>query len=84
MPLRKSSFIKNYKQKVISPNLENMHNAVHHAFKLTDRYGVAKIGLAIAEASIKYNINEDVLRTTINDEDFIIENISLLKGNTNE
>jgi len=82
MSLRKSSFIKNYKQKIVSPSEQDMHDAINHAFKLTDKYGITKIGLAISESSIKYNIDETLLRNRINDEDFIIENISLLKGNT--
>jgi hypothetical protein len=84
MTLLKSSFIKNYKDKVkkVSPNV--LEDAVHHAFYLTDKYGIAKISLAISEASIKYNLDEDVLRNTINDVDFIIENLGKQKGVSNE
>ena len=49
---------------------------------LTDKYGIVKIDRAISEASSKYNVDENTLRSTINNEDFIIENISLMKGNT--
>jgi len=82
MALRKSSFIKNYKRKAVSSNLNNLHDAIRYAFMLTDQYGITKIDRAISEASIKYNIDEDTLRSTINNEDFIIENLSLMKGNT--
>ena len=82
MTLRKSSFIKNYKKKAVSSNLNNLHDAIRYAFVLTDKYGIVKIDRAISEASIKHNIDEDTLRSTINNEDFIIENISLMKGNT--
>ena len=34
--------------------------------------GVVKINKAILEASIKYNINEDVLREKINDDSFVL------------
>lgn len=82
MALRKSSFIKNYKRKAISSNLNNLHDAIRYAFMLTDKYGITKIDRAISEASSKYNIDENTLRSTINNEDFIIENLSLMKGNT--
>jgi len=82
MALRKSSFIKNYKRKAVSSNLNNLHDAIRYAFMLTDKYGITKIDRAISEASSKYNIDENTLRSTINNEDFIIENLSLMKGNT--
>jgi len=82
MTLRKSSFIKNYKRKAISSNVNNLHDAIRYAFMLTDKYGIVKIDRAISEASSKYNVDENTLRSTINNEDFIIENISLMKGNT--
>ena len=82
MALRKSSFIKNYKKKAVSSNLNNLHDAIRYAFILTDKYGIVKIDRAISEASIKYNIDEDTLRSTINNDDFIIENLSLMKGTT--
>ena len=82
MTLRKSSFIKNYKRKAVSSNLNNLHDAIRYAFILTDKYGIVKIDRAISEASSKYNIDEDILRSTINNDDFIIENLSLMKGTT--
>ena len=82
MTLRKSSFIKNYKRKAISSNVNNLHDAIRYAFMLTDKYGIVKIDRAISEASSKYNVDENTLRSTINNDDFIIENISLMKGNT--
>ena len=82
MTLRKSSFIKNYKKKAVSSNLNNLHDAIRYAFILTDKYGIVKIDRAISEASSKYNIDEDTLRSTINNDDFIIENLSLMKGTT--
>ena len=65
MLLRKSSFIKNYKKKLSAPNLNNIKEAIHYAFKLTDNYGINKINKAIFEASIKYNIDEDILINNI-------------------
>ena len=65
MLLRKSSFIKNYKKKLSVPNLNNVNDAIHYAFKLTDNYGINKINKAILEASIKYNIDEDILINNI-------------------
>ena len=82
MTLRKSSFIKNYKRKAVSSNLNNLHDAIRYAFILTDKYGIVKIDRAISEASSKYNIDEATLRSTINNDDFIIENLSLMKGTT--
>ena len=82
MTLRKSSFIKNYKRKAVSSNVNNLHDAIRYAFMLTDKYGIVKIDRAISEASSKYKVDENTLRSTINNEDFIIENISLMKGNT--
>ncbi len=82
MKLNKSSFIKNYRKKVISSGLINLQDAVRYAFELTDQLGVTKIDRAIAETSIKFDIDEDTLRKTINNDDFIIEN--LMKGTNNE
>jgi len=65
MLLRKSSFIKNYKKKLSVSNLNNVNDAIHYAFKLTDSYGINKLNKSILEASIKYNIEEDVLRDNI-------------------
>ena len=64
MTLRKSSFIKNYKRKAVSANLNNIHDAVRYAFMLTDKYGIIKIDRAISEASMKYNVDENILRST--------------------
>ena len=65
MQLRKSSFIKNYKKKLLIHDLNNIKEAIHYAFKLTDNYGINKINKAIFEASIKYNIDEDILINNI-------------------
>ena len=65
MPLRKSSFIKNYKKKFLIHNLNNVKEAIHYAFKLTDNYGISKLNKSIFEASIKYNIDEDILINNI-------------------
>lgn len=65
MPLRKSSFIKNYKKKFLSHDLNNVKEAIHYAFKLTDNYGISKLNKSIFEASIKYNIDEDILINNI-------------------
>tara|TARA_B110000495_G_C22817248_1_gene477052 strand:+ start:75 stop:314 length:240 start_codon:yes stop_codon:yes gene_type:complete len=73
MKISKSSFIENYKKKFTDvPDLEMVQEAVYLAFDLTDQYGVIKINKAIAEAAIKFNIDEDVLREKINDNDFIL------------
>ena len=61
MSLKESSFIKNYKKKFFIHDLNNVKEAIYYAFKLTDDYGINKIDKAIFEASIKYNINEDIL-----------------------
>ena len=65
MSLKESSFIKNYKKKFFIHDLNNVKEAIHYAFKLTDNYGVNKINKAIFEASIKYNIDEDILINNI-------------------
>jgi hypothetical protein len=65
MTLRKSSFIKNYKKKLSAPKLDNVKEAIHYAFKLTDSYGINKLNKSILEASIKYNIEENILRDNI-------------------
>lgn len=73
MKTSKSSFIENYKRKMSDlPESERLNEAVYFAFDLTDQYGVMKINKAIAEAAIKFNINEDTLREKINDSDFIL------------
>ena len=83
MSLRKSSFIENYKKKLSVPNLNSIKEAIHYAFKLTDKYGVNKLNKSILEASIKYNIEENILRDNIdnfferdNDEWFKTNNFS--------
>ena len=63
--LIKSSFIKHFKKKLSVRDLNNVNEAIHYAFKLTDNYGVNKINKAIFEASIKYNIDEDILINNI-------------------
>tara|TARA_Y100000780_G_C13660211_1_gene408255 strand:- start:1244 stop:1489 length:246 start_codon:yes stop_codon:yes gene_type:complete len=71
MNIRKSSFIKNYKNK-LSPKIfgeNDVYAAIEYAFKLTDRYGVGKINQAIFESSVKYKIDQDVLTETINNMD---------------
>ena len=65
MQLRKSSFIKNYKKKFLIHDLNNVKEAIHYAFKLTDNYGISKLNKSIFEASIKYNIDEDILINNI-------------------
>ena len=73
MKFSKSSFIENYKKKISDlPELENIDEAIVHAFKLTDAYGIMKINKAILEASIEYKIDESVLREQINNESFIL------------
>ena len=61
MSLKESSFIKNYKKKFLIHDLNNVKEAIHYAFKLTDNYGISKLNKSIFEASIKYNIDEDIL-----------------------
>ena len=76
----KSSFLKNYKQS-ISNDTDNVLEAIKYAFELTNIYGIVKIHKAIAESAIKFNINEEYLRTMINDDSFISNNIKdLTKG----
>ena len=65
MSLRKSGFIENYKKKLSVPNLNSIKEAIHYAFKLTDKYGINKLNKSILEASIKYNIEENILRDNI-------------------
>lgn len=67
-----SSFIKNYKNKVSEKTESKLMEAVYYAFDLTDQYGIVRINKAISEASLKYNINEDVLREKINDDSFVL------------
>ena len=73
MKITKSSFIKNYKKKISdSPDLGNISEAIHYAFKLTDTYGIIRINKAILEASIEYQIDESVLREQINNASFML------------
>lgn len=67
-----SSFLDNYKNKVSDKNDDKLAEAVYYAFDLTDQYGIVRINKAIAEASIKFNINEDELREKINDDSFVL------------
>lgn len=68
-----SSFLKNYKNKIApSHDKEKIDEAIRHAFHLTDKYGIEKINRSILEASIKYRIDENLLRERINDESFIL------------
>ena len=56
MKITKSSFIKNYKKKVSdSPEIGNMDEAIHYAFKLTDTYGIMKINKAILKHQLNFN-----------------------------
>ena len=72
MTISKSSFIKKYQEKISEPDTQTIHKAIEYAFKLTDEYGIVKINKAIFEASVKFEINEELLRETINDESFIL------------
>jgi hypothetical protein len=63
--LIKSSFIKHFKKKLSVPDLDNVNEAIHYAFKLTDDYGINKLNKAIFEASVKYNIDEETLKDNI-------------------
>ena len=71
MTISKSSFIKKYQEKILEPNL-NIDDAIAHAFKLTDEYGINKINQAICESSVKFGISEELLIEKINDESFIL------------
>jgi len=72
MTISKSSFIKKYQEKVSEPDVEKVFEAIEYAFKLTDIYGIVKINKAIFEASIKFELSEELLREKINDESFIL------------
>jgi hypothetical protein len=65
MALIKSSFIKHFKKKLSGSKLDNVNEAIHYAFKLTDEYDINKLNKAIFEASIKYNIDEEALKNNI-------------------
>ena len=68
----KTSFLNNYKKKFSETSENKLEEAIYYAFDLTDKYGLVKINKAISESSIKYNINEDVLREKINDDSFVL------------
>lgn len=70
---KKSSFIENYKKKVSNSHEDKIDDAIYHAFKLTDEYGIMRINKAILEASIKFGIEENILREHINNESFILK-----------
>ena len=73
MSISKSSFLNNYKNKVASTDSEKINEAIIYAFNLTDKYGIEIINKSILEASIKYKIDENILREKINDESFMLE-----------
>ncbi|MBC8226298.1 MAG: hypothetical protein H8E74_04060 [Gammaproteobacteria bacterium] len=74
MSISKSSFLNNYKNKIVSAdNSEKINEAIRYAFKLTDMYGIEKINKTILEASIEFKIDENVIREKINDESFILD-----------
>ena len=44
----KSSFLKNYKKKIISStDIEKIDEAIEYAFRLTDLYGIERINKSI-------------------------------------
>ena len=73
MSISKSIFLNNYKNKVASTDSEKINEAIIYAFNLTDKYGIERINKSILEASIKYKIDENILREKINDESFMLE-----------
>lgn len=68
----KSSFLENCKKKFSDTSESKLEEAVYYAFDLTDQYGIIKINKAITESSIKYSIDEDVIREKINDASFVL------------
>lgn len=74
----KSSFLKNYKKKIVTKpekkqsSTQKLDEAIHYAFKLTDMYGIDRINKSILEASIEFDVDENLLRERINDESFIL------------
>ena len=72
MKITKSTFIKNYTNKVSPTQSDNLEEAAHYAFKLTDEYGILRINKSILEASIKYNVDETELREKINNASFML------------
>ena len=76
----KTSFINKYRQN-ISQDLDIVIEAIKYAFELTNIYGIVKITRAISESAVKFDINEEYLRTMINNDSFISNNIKdLTKG----
>lgn len=74
MSISKSSFLNNYKNKIVSvDNSEKINEAIRYAFRLTDLYGIEKINKSILEASVEFKIDENVIREKINDESFILD-----------
>ena len=73
MSISKSSFLNNYKNKVASTDSEKINEAIIYDFNLKDKYGIERINKSILEASIKYKIDENILREKINDESFMLE-----------
>jgi len=74
MSISKSSFLNNYKNKIVSAdNSEKINEAIKYAFRLTDLYGIEKINKSILEASVEFKIDENVIREKINDESFILD-----------
>ena len=59
MSISKSSFLNNYKNKVVSKDdSEKINEAIRYAFKLTDLYGIERINKSILEASVEFKIDE--------------------------
>jgi len=74
MSISKSSFLNNYKNKIVSAdNSEKINEEIKNAFRLTDLYGIEKINKSILEASVEFKIDENVIREKINDESFILD-----------
>ena len=74
MSISKSSFLNNYKNKIVSTdNSEKINEAIRYDFRLTDLYGIERINKSILEASIEFKLDENVLREKINDESFILD-----------
>ena len=74
MSISKSSFLNNYKNKIVSTdNSEKINEAIKYAFRLTDLYGIERINKSILEASVEFKIDENVIREKINDESFILD-----------
>ena len=65
MKITKSTFIKNYKDKVSNTVSQNVDEAIHYAFELTDTYGIMRINKAILEASIMKKSQVDIPLTVV-------------------